>query len=251
MKTTLSLMYHCVYSNNNKLTGFQNKGAFDYKISDTIFRKQVEAISTYLNENSIKLVFPIFTFDDGGVSFYENIAPICEEYNHKCIFFISTKFIGTKGFLTSKQIANLHKRGHIIAAHSHSHPDDMSLLSDYEINQEWGKSINILSEIIDDSIEYASVPNGFNSKSIIKSAKKNGIKYLFTSEPTTKIKEYNEIVCIGRYAVRANMKSEFALSIVTDNFSRMKLHFRWLLIGVLKRLLGRVYLKVRTLVIKK
>jgi len=245
MRSTLSLMYHCVYSDDEKSTGFQNNSAFIYKISEYAFRKQVEIISKYLIKNKINLSYPIFTFDDGGVSFYENIAPILEKFDQRGLFFISTQYIGSKGFLTKEQIFDLYSRGHLIGSHSHSHPENMALLSDEEIDQEWKKSIAILSEIIQSKIEFASIPNGSTSKKVVELSKKNGIRYLFTSCPTTKIKDCNGILCLGRFPVRANMKNEYALSIVTNGNARKKLYFRWLVISLLKGILGKQYLNVR------
>ena len=73
------LMYHCVYANDSKESGFQSFGANVYKLSSIQFEKQVKAI-----REAYPIDCPVvFTFDDGGVSFYSVIAPILEKYHFK------------------------------------------------------------------------------------------------------------------------------------------------------------------------
>jgi peptidoglycan/xylan/chitin deacetylase (PgdA/CDA1 family) len=56
----------------------------------------------------------LFTFDDGGVSFLDLIAPALERHGWRGLFFIATNWIGSPGFLKASQIAELRQRGHHI-----------------------------------------------------------------------------------------------------------------------------------------
>ena len=88
-------MYHDIVTKTDKSSGFQNDSAFQYKVEESAFEEQVKALQG-------KDV--VFTFDDGGESFLTKIAPILEKYGFKGVFFISTKYIGTQGFLTKEQV---------------------------------------------------------------------------------------------------------------------------------------------------
>src|SRR4029077_10963083 len=68
----------------------------------------------------------ILTFDDGGVSAYNCTGDILEQFGWHGHFFVSTNYIGTRGFVSPAQIRTLRKRGHVIGSHSCSHPERMS-----------------------------------------------------------------------------------------------------------------------------
>lgn len=172
---TINLMYHNVTSDLFPYSGFSDIAASQYNIDIITFEKQVIAVSLYNNV--------VFTFDDGGSSFYTIIADILEKYGKKGIFFISTAYIGMNGFLTSSQIANLSKRGHTIASHSHTHPEWISKLSTEESLQEWKISKQILESIIQKPIFLASIPNGDISKSVLQNLSDAGYSDIYTSEP--------------------------------------------------------------------
>ena len=70
-----------------------------------------------------------FTFDDGGVSYYTVVADRLEAQGWRGHCFVSTDFIGQRGFLTAAQIRELDARGHVIGSHSASHPARFSTLT--------------------------------------------------------------------------------------------------------------------------
>ena len=91
----------------------------------------------------------------------------------------------------------------IIGSHSWSHPSNISSLDSKLINYEWEKSIDVLSTILNDSVITASIPGGFYSNDVAKIAARNGIKFLFTSEPTIKHYKIDSCLIIGRYSVQS------------------------------------------------
>lgn len=241
------LMYHCVYANDRKETGFQSSGANVYKLSAIEFEKQVKAIrETYPIDCPV-----VFTFDDGGVSFYSVIAPILEKYHFKGYFFISTDYIGTNGFLSAEQILNLHTRGHVIGSHSCSHPSRMIDLDDETLLKEWVESCKTLSGIIGEDIKVASIPNGYSNKSIIQAMLNAGILQIYTSEPTDKIRNIEKhIQIIGRYAILSSMSTQNVLSIVNNKNVRRKLLVRSLGLEIVKKILGKSYVIIREKLLK-
>ena len=226
------LMYHDIVTKEDKSSGFQNESAFQYKVLESAFEEQVKALQG-------KDV--VFTFDDGGVSFITKAAPILEKYGFKGVFFISTKYIGTSGFLTAEQIKALEERGHIVGSHSHSHPEIFTKLSEEEVREEWLKSYEILQSILGRKDLPMSIPNGYASKTIMQEAIDCGFTDIYTSQPTTKNKSFQKHNVIGRYVVHENMSTADVLRIVTSKGCQMKMALKWHVLNVVKGVLGESY----------
>jgi len=244
------LMYHCVYEDSKKESGFQNESAFMYKVQANKFEQEVKVISEFLNQNNISTDMVEFTFDDGGISFLTLIAPILEKYGFKGIFFVATKYINTNGFLTKDQIKELENRGHFVASHSHTHPENIASLKSDDIKQEWSCSCDILRNILGHPVTCASIPNGDSSKHVVKAAKEAGINVLYTSEPTTKEKNSYGVKLIGRYVVTDSMDTSGLIRIITDRRYRIVLKIWYDIIQIAHKILGSNYNKLKTMIIK-
>lgn len=236
------LMYHDIVTKTDKSSGFQNESAFQYKVEESAFEAQVKALA---GREEVT-----FTFDDGGGSFLIVAAPILEKYGCRGVFFISTKYIGTPGFLSAKQLCELETRGHTIGSHSHSHPDNIAALKREEMDKEWGDSARILKEILGHEVTMASIPNGYGSKELNTSALEAGFTELYTSEPTTKVRSRGGQQLIGRFVVHRNLSTNDVIAIVTDKSRRQKMHMRWWVLEQAKKVLGSGYDKVKALFIR-
>ena len=226
------LMYHDIVTKEDKSSGFQNESAFQYKVEESAFEEQVKALQG-------KDV--VFTFDDGGVSFLTKAAPILEKYGFKGVFFISTKYIGTSGFLNAEQVKALKERGHIVGSHSHTHPEIFTRLSKEEIHEEWSKSYEILQSILGKKDLPMSIPNGYASKTIMQEAIACGYTDIYTSQPTTKVGSFQKHNVIGRYVVHDNMSTQDVQRIVTSKGTKMKMAIKWQALNVVKGVLGSSY----------
>ncbi len=238
---TIYLMYHDIVSDDDKSSGFQNESAFQYKVKEESFEKQVKAV---VGKDVV------FTFDDGGESFYTKAAPILEKYGRKGVFFIAANYIGTSGFLSKEQIAELSRRGHVIGSHSCSHPQNMAGMIGEQIEEEWCQSVKVLSDIIGEKVATASLPNGTSSKSIIEGVIHAGIEELYSSEPTTKKKSDKGVEIIGRYVVHDKMMAEDLMRIVNDSNYRNRMHVKWRVLNIVKSILGENYKKIKSLLIR-
>lgn len=236
------LMYHDIISASNSISGFQNDSSFQYKVNNLFFEECVKTCSP----DKV-----LFSFDDGGVSFLEIAAPILEKYGHKGLFFIATDYINTPGFLTSDQVKELEMRGHTIGSHSCSHPHNMSLLTEEDIEKEWVCSLSILKNLLGHDVEVASIPNGYSSSVIVKKASLAGVKFLYTSTPTDKIKNIGNIKLIGRYVVHNDMTPEQINKIVDSPLLRWKKYMKWCVLGVVKFILGNRYDKIKSMILSK
>ena len=83
------LMYHDIVTFADKGSGFQNESAFLYKVDELQFEEQVK--KTQGDE-------VLFSFDDGGESFYTKAALILEKYGMRGIFFILQSILEQKDF---------------------------------------------------------------------------------------------------------------------------------------------------------
>lgn len=237
------LMYHDIVMRDDTSSGFQNDSAFQYKVEAGKFEEQVKALAERKDV--------MFTFDDGGVSFLGIAAPILEKYGKRGVFFISTKYVDTDGFLTKEQVRELEERGHIIGSHSHSHPDNIAALSVAEMDAEWQGSCKILKDILGHDVRCASIPNGYGSKEQNASAMRAGITELYTSVPTTKANSLGEQKIIGRYVVHRDMSVEDVVSIATDKNRQRKMYLRWWVLEQAKKILGSSYDRVKAVFVKK
>jgi len=198
-----SFKYHEVVDNPRE-SGFQSPGAELWKHSTADFVRDLDII--LVKRPLIKLVTDIdltkpgdhilLTFDDGGKSAMR-IAQILSEKNVKAHFFIITSLIDTPCFLSKSAVKELHQQGHIIGSHSHTHPSYCPELTLSQMQDEWKRSVFILSGILDCPVITGSIPNGFRCSNTIDSAGQAGIKYLFTSDFTVKPWWFKEVLCLG------------------------------------------------------
>lgn len=241
MKNMVNLMYHDVVLESDKSSGFCHDGAFQYKVLKGDFAEHLEQAA----DDDV-----CWTFDDGGVSALTEAAPMLEAKGLKGVFFIATKYIGTKGFLSEEDIRELDRRGHVIGSHSHTHPENLTRLSKEELQDEWQTSVDILERILGKKVTVASVPNGYDNKDVFETAYNAGIRTIYTSTPTNKEEQKYGLTIRGRYAVDNRMATADMLGIVRDSSIRNRLYCRWCLLNVIKFFLGGYYEKIKAVFIK-
>jgi len=188
-----SITYHEVVDNPDQ-SGFIRPSAIPYKLPLKEFTDHISIFKKYniqtpkisdLNFHLENAKSHVITFDDGGISNLK-AADILEEHGLIGHFLITSGFSGNNGFMNNSQIRELHDRGHVIGAHSHSHPDVFYRLSYKNMLEEWSKSKNILENIIGEGVTCASVPGGEMNLNTWESSAEAGISYLFCSEPFLK-----------------------------------------------------------------
>lgn len=234
------LMYHDVYRDAFDESGFQSLGANHYKISEALFKEHLEALSGLALS---------WTFDDGGVSVFNIIAPLLEKYGLRGHFFIVTNCIGLEGFLSKEQILELYNRGHIIGSHSSSHPEIFIKLTTEEKKKEWLESIRCLSSIIGSEITEVSIPNGYFEKKDLNLFRDLGIMKVYTSSLVDNYKD-NTLQVIGRISIDASFTSSRILRLLSGGWCFMVSVIRQKVLSFLKGLLGNYYLIVKAFIRK-
>ena len=229
------LMYHDVYRTSLKESGFQSDGANYYKIPESSFQEQILQMKE----------FPVvFTFDDGGVSFYNIIAPLLEKHSIYGHFFIATDRKGSEGFMTEEQIKDLHQRGHHIGSHSCSHPSDFRELSFSARTKEWYNSVLRLSKIIDEPVKEVSIPNGFLQEDDFLIFESLGISVVYTSK-LGENRQCRDIRVLGRIGIDSSLPIHRIESLVSGGGAyKIMLMKQWIL-SIFKVVFGKQYIKIK------
>jgi peptidoglycan/xylan/chitin deacetylase (PgdA/CDA1 family) len=257
------LLYHDIVDGADwNSSGFSGPGTAKYKLSRTNFEAHLAALAKARTMPAItaqeltavhREAFPfLLTFDDGGVSAFTQIAGILEKYKWPGHFFVTANQIGRQGFLDAEQIRSLRRRGHVIGSHSFSHPTRMSHCSRQELTEEWTRSIEIISEILDERVDTASVPGGYYSRKVAETATAAGIRVLFNSEPITSIQFVDGCMVVGRYNVFQGMHTDLSAQLVSEGSSaRTRQWFFWNFKKIAKTIAGRPYLATRQWLLRK
>jgi len=233
-------MYHDVVAAGDEDTsGFPGRDAALYKVTPTLFEAHLNALQGP----------PVITFDDGGRS-ATTAADMLERRGWRGQFFITTNYIGTRGFLNEEQIRDLSRRGHVIGSHSCSHPLRMGHCSWPRLLDEWSRSVSALSEILGHNVSDASVPGGDFAPQVADAAARAGITRLFTSEPTMQRRQAFGVGLVGRYTIQRWTTAATAAALASGEWlpcARQALV--WNAKKLTKRVGGERYLQIRKLLV--
>lgn len=253
--TVVSLLYHDVVDGDPDSSGFAGRAAGVYKLDLATFREHLAALAEIgraARAAVTSLTAPrsftplLLTFDDGGVSAHSVIADELEDHGWIGHFFITAERIGTRGFLDVGQIRDLSARGHLIGAHSWSHPPRISALDPARLLDEWERGAGSLAEILGSSVETASVPGGYTSAAVIRAAERAGIRFLFTSEPNARVRFHGACRVFGRFAIMRSTPSALAASLAAGTgWSRQRQWVAWNIRKTLKVAAGPMYDRAR------
>ena len=259
----VSLLFHDVYLRDPAESGFRSRAADRYKLPLGDFSDQLKGLALarpdapmlardlLVTGRSAGERF-LMSVDDGGVSYFTVVADLLEALGWRGHCFVSTDFIGQRGFLDAAQLRDLDARGHVIGSHSASHPSRFSACSVPEMVSEWSRSRRTLEDILGHAVVEASVPGGYYSSAVARSAQDAGLRLLFTSEPTTALDhragyrgcadDSPGCVAIGRFTIRHGDRKDLASRLVSGSpWPRFGAWASWNVKGLLKPLLGRQY----------
>jgi peptidoglycan/xylan/chitin deacetylase (PgdA/CDA1 family) len=240
LRAATVLMLHDVLAEGQSLTdsGFTGPGPDRYKIR----RPLLEAVAA-----RAAAAGTLLTFDDGGRSALDVVAPVLAEHGLRSVFFITTARLGTPGFLDRRGVGELAAAGHVIGSHSHTHPERMPALSDEQILAEWRTSAAVLEDATGTPVRHGSVPNGFSSPAVEAAAREAGIRTLFVSRPTRRTRTVGDMAVVGRFAVLAVDDPRSVVGLASgDLLPRLQQQIRWNALAVPKQLLGKRYDTVRS-----
>jgi peptidoglycan/xylan/chitin deacetylase (PgdA/CDA1 family) len=163
--------------------------------------------------------------------------------------FVSTNQIGVRGFLDARQIRELDRRGHLIGSHSASHPTRFSACTPEQMREEWTVSRKVLQDILGHDVAVASVPGGYYSKAVARSAAASGVRMLFTSEPVTRLDDVGGCIVAGRFTIRRGDPPAMSRRLLEPApWARLRAWTTWNAKGLAKPILGPAYMRVADLV---
>lgn len=259
----INLLYHDVTETGaDDASGFSGSGAARYKLTPHEFAQHLSRIAGVVSRPPLAASSIVslkdatqkdwmLTFDDGGLSSVTVIADLLERHGWRGWFFIATDFIGQTSFCNRDQVADLHRRGHVIGSHSCSHPERISDCSWEQLLNEWQHSRDVLSDIIGQPVTSASVPGGFYSKSVARAAVAAGLNVIFNSEPTTSAFQVDEGLILGRYNIYRSMSAGDAMSLLSSPLRRWRQSAFWTLKKAAKTWAGPAYKSARERLLKR
>ncbi len=254
-----ALIYHDVLQDGGPDdSGFPGADALSYKLTEAQFRRHLELIAAAAQGpvTPLRVSEPaaamtpgsavVLTFDDGGASAPIRILPALCARNWHAHFFVSTDFIGARGFVTASGLRELHRAGQLVGSHSASHPMRMSSLSPDALRREWCDSRRRLEDVLGAPVDTASVPGGYYSRAVATAAAESGYRVLFTSEPRRSVTVLDGTVVVGRFSVTRRTPEADIVSLASGG-SRAAIQQRvaWSVKKVAKRLGGEAWLVAR------
>src|SRR6266516_608272 len=208
MAELATFTYHDVTDHPDD-SGFQRPAAMPYKLSAAAFRRHLDAIGSAgvpRLVDGLDLARPgrhlLLTFDDGGKSALAAADELARR-GWRGHFFVVTRLIGTRRFLTGQDLRDLQSAGHLIGSHSHTHPDIFKEQPPSRLMEEWRVSCDILAQLLGAPCTAAAVPGGDISRAVLESAAEAGFAYLFTSEPWLQPRRVGACWVLGRYCPKA------------------------------------------------
>lgn len=254
----IALQYHDIVDGTAfGSSGFTGPDADSYKLPAEAFRAHLSAVTRAVGVHPLDLgpgVLPavVFTFDDGGVSAATTTADLLEQFGWRGIFLVTTDCIGRQRFLSEAQLRQLDARGHIVGAHSCSHPVRFSHCSPGQMRAEWGGSVARLSDLLGRSVRLASVPGGYFSSAVAATAAEAGIRLLFTSEPVVRLANVDGCQVVGRFTLRRWSSPETAARLANGRLGpRAAQWAAWNGKKVAKLVGGAGYLRLRRAVLER
>lgn len=234
-------------------TGFPGPSAASYKLSSSEFRRHLEQLrqlhvemvasdgSTSLGPDAV-----VLTFDDGGTGALRIAAPLLEQFGMRGMFFMTTGQTGRPGFLGEADLRELQSRGHALGSHSVSHPVRFSSLEPAEMARELSESRDSLEQILGAEVRIGSVPGGYFSRKVAEVASEQGYRWLFTSEPTSRLFTVDGCTVAGRFTLRAGDPPSRAWAMATgEGATRRLVAAGWQAKKILKAVAGPAYLRLR------
>src|SRR5215813_7150493 len=104
---TPALMYHDVVpAGEEDSSGFPGRDAALYKVTPELFERHLASLPALPAPPALAI-----TFDDGESAM--RAAEALERHRRVGHFFVTTNYIGTRGFVTASDICELNRRGHL------------------------------------------------------------------------------------------------------------------------------------------
>jgi len=117
------------------------------------------------------------------------------------------------------------------------------------MREEWTVSRKVLQDVLGHDVTVASVPGGYYSKAVARSAAASGMRMLFNSEPVTSLDDVDGCLVAGRFPIRRGDPPAMSRRLLQPApFARWSAWTRWNAKGLVKPILGPAYIRLADLV---
>lgn len=186
-KQSVFLMYHELELDGRALCQ-SDPGYVRYILPHAMFVKQVawlkqqgidgKSVTQTLDFAGIPSV--AITFDDGSETDLICAAPVLREACFGATFYITTGFLGKRGYLSASQLRELDRLGFEIGCHSMTHPY-LSDIDQHELEIEILGAKQTLEQLLGHEIDHFSCPGGRYDQRTLEMAKRAGFRSVATS----------------------------------------------------------------------
>jgi peptidoglycan/xylan/chitin deacetylase (PgdA/CDA1 family) len=255
----LSLTFHDVVAAEDvESSGFPGAAAAHYKLTPERFCSHLDAIGTVglrpslvTDEQRTGSLALHLTFDDGGRSALEPIAPILAERGWSAHFFVTTSELGRSGFLRRDQLALLRDLGHLVGSHAHTHRP-LTRLRPADVLEELSRSKAFLEDELHEPVVCLSAPGGFCSRRVAEQAEAAGYRHLFDSEPTLGARKLGALSLHGRFALVSGTRPAQTAALCRLSFAvRARKRAGWIARRSARSTLGPLYARPRVALLRR
>ena len=247
----LTLAFHDVtFERAADYSGFTGPSAAHYKLTPEAFEAHLEEIARAGLEPSLvddptpgDLQLHL-SFDDGGRSALDQVAPELERRGWPGHFFITTGELNRPAFLASSSLAELRGLGHLVGSHAHSHRP-LTRLPDRELREELRRSKAILEEHLEEPVDALSAPGGFCSARVVRTVAEEGYLHLFTSDPRLRPRQRGNLTLYGRFAIVSGQAPADTAALCRLGAEIWKRRASWAARNSARRTLGPLYAQAR------
>jgi len=178
----VALMYHGVGD-----TPIDGSDTLRYRVREKEFVAQIDLLArlgTVLDPNDAAAGGSgvVLTFDDGDKTVVDTVLPRMRARGMKAVLFMTTAWLGRRGYLDAPGLRALTDAGWLIGAHGHTHRF-LNLLSPGELEAELATARGLLTDVLGWAPTHLSFPGGRTSSAVEAAARARGFTTLWSSRP--------------------------------------------------------------------
>lgn len=182
MSNLIAFMYHGVGAPADEASGAR------YTVTVPEFEEQLALlaeIDAQVSAPDTAVSVPggvTLTFDDGEASVVTQALPRLASRGLRGALFMTTAWIGRRGYLDKSGLRELSSAGWLIGSHGHTHRF-LNTLKRNELDEELARSRDLLGELFGAAPTHLSLPGGRMSGEVRARASAFGFHTLWTSRP--------------------------------------------------------------------
>jgi peptidoglycan/xylan/chitin deacetylase (PgdA/CDA1 family) len=180
MSKLIAFMYHGIGAPADAASGER------YTVTVPEFEEQLSVLAgndarVQPPENAIRGGV-LLTFDDGEASVVTQALPRLASRGLRAALFMTTDWIGRRGYLNANGLRELQSAGWLIGSHGHTHRF-LNTLSRNQLDAELCRSRDVLGNLFGTAPTHLSLPGGRMSRRVREQARAVGFDTLWTSKP--------------------------------------------------------------------